>query len=104
MLAQVNIDSTFFNGQGNGGLNQLTGVGSLVSRIIQLSFVVAGIILIVLFLMGGIGIIASAGSDNPQGVEKGKQAMTSAIIGFVVVFVAYWIVQLIAAITGTTLL
>lgn len=91
MLAQVQINAPFFNNQGAGGLDQLTGVGSLVSRIIQLSFTVAGIILIVLFLVGGIGIIASAGSDNPQGVEKGKQAVTSAIIGFVVVFIAYWI-------------
>lgn len=104
MLAQVQIDKFFFNGQSNGGLDSITGVGPLVSRIIQLSFAVAGIILIILFLVGGIGIIASAGSDNPQGVEKGKAAVTSALIGFVVVFIAYWIVQLIGIITGTTLL
>ena len=49
-------------------------------------------------------MIAGAGKSDPQSVEKGKKAATSALIGFVVVFSAYWIVKLIETITGLNLI
>ena len=49
-------------------------------------------------------MIAGAGKDNPEQTAKGKQAVTSAVLGFVVVFAAYWIVQLIEEFTGLPLL
>ena len=101
MLA-VSIGNTFLGSSSSGG--NLTDISALVSRTIQLSFSVAGIILLFLFVAGGIGIIASAGSDNPEGIEKGKKAIGAAITGFIVVFAAYWIVKLIEIITGITIL
>lgn len=101
-LAQVNIGERFL-GQG-AFLTQLTDVGGLVTIILRAAFAVAGIILIVLFIVGGISIISGAGSDNPENAAKGKQAITSALTGFVIVFSAYWIVRLIELITGLTLL
>lgn len=86
------------------GADELTDVNALVSRTIVLALSVAGIIFLFLLVFGGIGIIASAGSNNPEGVEKGKKAVTSAFIGFIVVFAAYWIVRLIELITGLTLI
>lgn len=101
MLA-VSIGDTFL-GTGS-SVSNLTDIGALVSRTIQLSFSAAGIILLFLFVAGGIGIIASAGSDNPEGVEKGKKAISAAITGFIVVFASYWIVKLIEIITGIIIL
>ena len=101
MLA-VSISNSFL-GSGSSA-SSLTDINALVSRTIQLSFSVAGIILLFLLIAGGIGIIASAGSDNPQGVENGKKAIGAAITGFIVVFAAYWIVKLIEIITGITIL
>ena len=101
-LAQVNIGDRFL-GQG-AFLTQLTDIGGLVTIILRAAFAVAGIILIVLFIVGGISIISGAGSDNPENAAKGKQAITSALTGFVIVFSAYWIVRLIELITGLTLL
>lgn len=45
-------------------------------------------------------MIAGAGNQNPEQTAKGRQAVTSAVIGFVVVFAAYWIVRLIEEILG----
>ena len=101
-LAQIDIKNDFL-GAGH-ILNNLSGVGSVVSLILNLSFVVAGIILLVFIIGAGIGLISSAGQSDPQKIEKGKQTITSALIGFVVVFVAYWIVKLIEQLTGLTLL
>lgn len=97
-LAQIDIGETFLGP--NSEFKELTGVGSLVSRTVTIALTAAGIILLFLLIVGGLMMIAGAGSDNPETVEKGKKAASSAIIGFVVVFVAYWIIRIIELITG----
>jgi hypothetical protein len=98
-LALVEIDNEFFGTRFH-KLSELLGLGELVSLVIKIIFIVAGVGLLVFFIIGGIGMITSAGSGNPEGAEKAKKAVTSAVIGFMVVFVAYWIVQLIELWTG----
>ncbi len=41
----------------------------------------------------------TSGGD-PKAVQSAKSKITNALIGFVIVFAAYWIVQLIASILG----
>lgn len=103
-LAQIDIGEKFFGSDSTTKLKELTGVSSLVSTIIQAAFALAGIVFIVLLIVGGIGMIAGAGQDNPEQAAKGKQAATAALIGFIVVFAAYWIVQLIEVLTGINIL
>mgnify|MGYP001558126026 CR=1 FL=1 len=92
-LAEVKIDDYFVSPFTNahGGKS----IGDLVSIGLGFAFVVAGIILLISFMVAGFGLISGAGQDNPEKLEKGKQALTSTVIGFVVVFTAYWIVKLI---------
>ena len=101
-LSAVDIGGQFF-GAGR-KYTSLSDVGSITSLIVRGSIAVAGIILLFYFIFGGISIIAGAGNDNPQQIEKGKQAATSALIGFIVVFAAYWIVKLIEQVTGMAIL
>jgi hypothetical protein len=92
-LAQVSIGSTFLGS--NNTFQNLTGISSLVSLFLKLSFVIAGLILLFYFILGGIGMISAAGKSDPKTAEQAKATITSAVIGFVVVFTAYWIVKLI---------
>ena len=96
-LAQIDIGEKFGSpfGQADGQT-----LGGLVSIILQSSLAIAGVILLFLLIFGGIGIIAGAGNNNPEQAAKGKQAATAAVIGFIVVFSAYWVVRLIEVITG----
>ena len=82
----------------------LTGVGTLASISVSNALVIAGIIVLFFFVAGGIGMISGAGQDNPEKAEKSKKTITAAVIGFVVIFAAYWIVQIIGKITGINLL
>ncbi len=41
---------------------------------------------------------------NEEGVREGKAKITNAIIGFVIIFVSYWIVQILEIILGVNLL
>jgi hypothetical protein len=106
-LSQVNIGQEFLNLQGGHDLpsgsttfENLSGISSLVSLFLKISFVIAGLILLFYFILGGIGMISSAGKSDPKTAEQAKATITSAVIGFVVVFTAYWIVKLIATLFG----
>ena len=85
------IQSTFLN---------LESVGSIVTLFVNLAFVLAGLILLFFFILGGIGLIGSAGDSDPQKTEQAKKTLTSAIIGFIIVFASYWIVKLIGSLIG----
>jgi uncharacterized membrane protein len=98
-LSEVSIGTTFGSPFGSGKT-----IGDLVSIGLGIAFVVAGIVLLVSFIVAGISLISGAGQNNPEKLEKGKQALTSTVIGFVVVFTAYWIVKLIQQVTGVELL
>jgi hypothetical protein len=78
----------------------LTGVSSIVTLFLNISFILAGLILLFLLIMGGIGMIGSAGQNDPQKAEQAKKTITSAVIGFVIVFASYWIVKLIGQLLG----
>jgi hypothetical protein len=79
---------------------QEKGLADLVSVIVSSAFAIASVILLFFFIFGGISMIAGAGQDNPEKAAKGKQAVTSAAIGFIIIFAAYWIVRLIEVIIG----
>lgn len=99
----MNIGNTLFNnisGTFNPANKDLTGVGGIISLFLNAAFVLSGLILLFFFIMGGIGMISSAGQSDPQKAEQAKKTITSAIIGFVVVFTSYWIVKLIGSLLG----
>jgi len=100
LLAQVDIGTKFFGTNGGAKLQSLTNVADLVSLFVKIAFVLAGLIILFYFLMGGIGMISSAGKDDPKQLEQAKQTLTTAVLGFVIVFLAYWIVKLILQVLG----
>jgi hypothetical protein len=75
-------------------------VGSLVNVLVKNIFVLAGVLLFVLLIFGGLKFIVSAGGGDEQEIGKSKNAITAALIGFLIIFAAYWIVQIIGHISG----
>lgn len=79
-------------------------VSVLISIILKNSFAVISIILLIILIFGGITFIMSAGSSDSKKAQQSKSAMTNAIIGFAIVFCAYFIIQIIQIITGLNIL
>lgn len=79
------------------------GIGGIISTLLQNIYVLAGILLFILLIIGGVVFIMGAGSDSPDQAKKGKQAITAALIGFVVIFCSYWIIKIIEIITGLSI-
>jgi len=97
---QMNIGNTFFGNSAANTFKNVGEVGSVVTLFLNIAFVIAGLILLFFFILGGIGMISSAGQSDPQKAEQAKKTITSAIVGFVIVFASYWIVKLIGQLIG----
>ncbi|MBP9820107.1 hypothetical protein KBC79_05230 [Candidatus Woesebacteria bacterium] len=76
--------------------------GGIVSRLLEFAFPLAGLILFAMLVWGGFEIIL--GAANKKSVDSGKQRITSAIIGFLLLFSSYWITQIIEVIFGIMIL
>jgi len=74
--------------------------GPIISNLISVVFVVAGVYILFMFIFAGLGMIKSAGSGSPEDAAKAKRTLTYTLIGFTVVFTSYWIVRFIEVITG----
>jgi hypothetical protein len=86
------------------GLNKFADFGALVNTIVSNAVMIAGIITFFLLIIGALGIILGAGSSDPKRMEQGSKTLTSAIIGFVVIIAAVWIVQILQKLTGINIM
>ncbi len=82
--------------------NQLSTPGGIVSEILKFAFPLAGIILFVMLVMAGFKMLT--GATTAKNTEEGKNMITTAILGFIILFAAYWIAQLIEIIFGINIL
>lgn len=93
------IGDTFF-GTSTNQFKEVAGVGNIVTLFLNIAFALSGLILLFFFILGGIGLISSAGKNDSQKAEQSKKTITSAVIGFVIVFASYWIVKLVGQLIG----
>ena len=68
-------------------------VNQLISNIISILIYVVGIASVIVIIIGGIMYVVSAG--NPDSVKKAKDAILYAVIGLVVAFSAFAIVNFV---------
>jgi hypothetical protein len=68
-------------------------LAGVVSKSLVLVFPIAGLLLFAYLVWGGFDFLTSMG--DPKKAEAGKHKITNAVIGFLLIFAAYWIVQLV---------
>lgn len=86
------------NISGEDGLNidtQMT-IGDILSKLIPYLYVFGGLVLFVMIVWGGFEMLTGAADTKAQ--EAGKQRITAAAIGFVLLFISYWLVQVLQVI------
>ena len=99
-LAQINLQGLGQNNQNFGALTNLTLPG-IVSGLIRGALVVAAVVFFFILVMGGIRWIASGG--DKAATEGARNQITAALIGLVIVFAAWAIVQLIQVFFGVNI-
>jgi hypothetical protein len=88
--------------QGSSANAEYSGAGSLINNILPNVYIAGGVIIFFMILFGGFTIIANAG--NKDKIADGTKTITSAIIGLLVLFGSYWIIQIIQVVTGVSIL
>lgn len=69
----------------------------LVNLIVDNLFVFAGIIIFLLIFYAGFKFI----SQGVKGKEEAKGIISAAVVGLVLMFTAYWVLQIVKTLTGT---
>src|SRR5689334_15026423 len=72
---------------------QLQDIFKLIAKITNYLIGAAGLFAIVMIVVSGVRLITSIGNDSE--VKKGKKGLTNAIIGFVLVLIAYLVINTI---------
>lgn len=81
-----------------GGVATLRGLEGIFQNIIGSLLFVAGIILFIMLIFGGVRFITSGG--DPKGLESAKKTITYAVIGVILVAMGYLIIVFVSALTG----
>lgn len=101
-LLAVSIDPPL--GTGRTVSQTFPNFSALITVILKNSLTIAGILLLILLIFGGVTFIIGAGADDPKKTAQAQTMITDALIGFVVIILAYSIVQIIEVITGVDIL
>lgn len=84
--------------------SQYPTISVLISIILKNGLTVISILLLALLIFGGVTFIIGAGSDDAKKAQQAKGAITNALIGFAIVFLAFFIIQIIEVLTGLDIL
>lgn len=99
-LADVDIGQVWQFSPAKGGFNSLA---DLMSFIFPRLLLLGGIIFFVLIVIAGIGVISGAGGGDPHKAEQSKMFLTYAVIGLIIMFGSFWILQIINFVTHGSL-
>lgn len=75
-----------------------TSMGGFIGNILPYVFGVAGIALLIYLILGGLQIMTSRG--DPKAMQSAQAKITNALIGFVIIIFAYFIVQIFGQVFG----
>lgn len=82
----------------NSGSIETMTIGSLISKILPYIFGAAGIALLIYLIIGGLQMMVSRG--DPKAMQSAQAKITNALIGFIIVFFAFTLVQILGQILG----
>lgn len=77
-------------------------VNGLVSGILPFIYGFAGLALFIMLIMGGITLMTAAG--DPAKSKDGYGKITAGLIGFLIVFVSYFVAQIVEVVLGIKIL
>lgn len=77
--------------------------GGILTRVLRFAFPLGGLILFIMLIWAGFEILSGASSGS-KSIDAGKQRATAAIIGFILLFISYFIAQLLEVVFGIQIL
>lgn len=75
-------------------------LGEIVSNALVIIFPIAGLVLLLMLIYGGYNLMFSAG--DPKKAQASKEIITTSLIGFAIIFIAFWLTIVVGRILGIT--
>lgn len=98
LAQQVNIGGSYsLTGPLGGSLANAT-IGQIIFETLRYVFGFAGFGLLLMIIWSGFTMMLSVGDSKK--LEKGRATLTNAVIGFLLIFAAFWIVQIVGTVLG----
>ncbi|HNV45098.1 hypothetical protein KBB59_01155 [Candidatus Woesebacteria bacterium] len=97
---EIDLSEHLTLGNGQRLAEQFATPASMINLLIRVVFVGVGLILLAMIIISGLSMIAAGTTESK---DKASTTMTSALMGFLVIFAAYWILQIIQIFTGVNL-
>lgn len=77
-------------------------VGKMIGALLPYVYVVAGLLMLLMLIMGGVTLMTAAGDQNKT--KEGYGKIQAGIIGFIIIFVSYFVVQITEVVLGVKIL
>jgi len=78
------------------------GIGGIISLALPYIYVFAGIALLVMIILGGFTLMTAAG--DPAKTKEGYGRISSGLVGFLIIFISYFIIQILEIILAVKIL
>lgn len=88
--------------EGSAVADALSTPEGIINRSLTFLFPLAGMILFGMLVAGGVEMMF--GAAGKKSLESGRQRATAAVVGFLLLFASYWIVQIIEMVFGIDIL
>lgn len=98
LSAPIFAQTEFGAGEEEGSVATIQGFEKIFSNLITVSLAFGGIVLFVMFLTAGFKYLTSQG--DPKAIESAKGTLNHAIIGFIILILAFVFLAIIHQITG----
>lgn len=102
MLFQLNIPGVGSISEPQGFKFSGGNLSDIINEALKYVYPFAGIIMFFLLIAGGFQLLTSVG--NPESTKKGYQKILFAIIGFIFIFITFWLAQILQIILGVDIL
>jgi len=103
--AEVNIGENFWL-KNDKGIEESSecfdSIGSFITCVLPNIYIIAGVILLIILTGAGLVYLFSAGNTEKQ--AESSKAIGATLLGFVILFASYWIIQIIQVILGVKIL
>lgn len=67
-------------------------LNTIINELMKYLFPFAGLLLLLYLIIGGFGYLTSGG--DPKKTESAQHQITNALIGFLILFLSFWIVEI----------
>ncbi|MEP7167345.1 MAG: pilin [Candidatus Woesebacteria bacterium] len=81
---------------------QLTTPRGIISKLLPYLFSFGGLILFIMLIWGGFEMLT--GAADPKSQQAGKERITAALVGFLLLFASFWLAQIVQRIFGISIL